>query len=395
MRKKLFIAANTFGSICLLLVFLGADSEMFAYNGFLMILSNVAFGFAVVFYNAYLPLLVAAHPDTAAILEKGGDHTFVNDSISQVSSRISSNGFAIGFSGQFIFLIINFAVLTMFPDDPGFAVRLNVLLAGVWIIVFGGYCFMNLKTRPGPSLPDGENYFTISYKGVAKTLSSAKDLPQLFLFLSAYFIFSDGCSTLSGSAAVFASVELKMAAGDILLGVLLVSIAAIASCVIWFNIEKRLGMPPKYILVANLTILGLMPVYGYFFMTCQWEFYVMCLVFGLQTGSQQAYTRSIYSSNVPEGHEAEYFAFYEVTDKGTAWLGPLVVAAVNNATGEFRPAFFAIGFFFVVGIFVLLFFDPVKALEEKKAFEAKERAMMGGGKVQIGTKSEKGGDGDL
>ena len=93
----------------------------------------------------------------------------------------------------------------------------------------------------------------------------------------------------------------------------------------------------------------------------------------MQTGSQQAYTRSIYSSNVPQGHEAEYFSFYEVTDKGTAWAGPLVVGAVFDATGNFRDSFGALLAFFVVGIFVLCFFDPEKAAEQCKAFELKEK----------------------
>ena len=116
-----------------------------------------------------------------------------------------------------------------------------------------------------------------------------------------------------------------------------------------------------------------MPIYGMVAMTCQWEFYMMCLIFGLQTGSQQAYTRSIYSSNVPQGHEAEYFSFYEVTDKGTAWAGPLVVSAVFDATGDFRDSFGALLSFFVVGIFVLCFFDPEKAAEQCKAFELREK----------------------
>ena len=117
---------------------------------------------------------------------------------------------------------------------------------------------------------------------VVRTCKSAKELPQLFLFLGAYFIFSDGCSTLAGSAALFAAIELKMASSDIMLGILLVSVSAIMSCVIWFNVEKRLGLRPKTILILNLIILGCMPIYGMVAMTCQWEFYMMCLIFGLQ-----------------------------------------------------------------------------------------------------------------
>eukprot|EP00520_Triparma_pacifica_P020309 CAMPEP_0118671000 /NCGR_PEP_ID=MMETSP0785-20121206/21767_1 /TAXON_ID=91992 /ORGANISM="Bolidomonas pacifica, Strain CCMP 1866" /LENGTH=557 /DNA_ID=CAMNT_0006565853 /DNA_START=231 /DNA_END=1904 /DNA_ORIENTATION=- len=373
LRKKLFIGANTVGSLCCIGVMFGDTNESFVWNGVMMIIANVSYGFAVVFYNAYLPLLTCAHPDVTKVAEVSTKEEELIEAVNTVSSRISTRGFATGFTGQFIFLIINFAIFTVMADNAGFAARLNVALCGVWTLIFGGYCFYHLKTRPGPPLPEGENYASVSIKQVTHTFKSCSELPQLFLFLGAYFIFSDGCSTLAGSAAVFASIELQMTSGDIMLGILLVSVSAILSCVLWFNVEKRLGVPPKWILIMNLVILGLMPVYGMVAMTCQWEFYVMCFIFGLQTGSQQAYTRSIYSANVPQGHEAEYFSFYEVTDKGTAWAGPLVVGMVFDKTGDFRESFSALLSFFVVGIFVLLFFDPKKAAEQCKAFEEKEK----------------------
>ena len=31
--------------------------------------------------------------------------------------------------------------------------------------------------------------------------------------------------------------------------------------------------------------------------------------------------------------ESRFFALYEVTDKGTSWMGPLVIAAIQDSTG--------------------------------------------------------------
>ena len=376
LRKKMFIGANTVGSICCLAVMLGEDSSMFSFNGAMMIIANVSYGFSVVFYNAYLPLLTMAHPEVIKVADSDADETELIAKVNMISSRISTRGFATGFTGQLIFLILNFVIFS-FMTDAGLAARLNVALCGVWTLVFGSYCFYHLKTRPGPPLPQGETFMSVSVKQVKKTISSWRELPQLFLFLGSYFIFSDGCSTMAGAAAVFASIELRMESSAILLGILLVSVMAILSCVIWFQIEK-LGMPPKWILIINLTILGVMPVYGMLAMTCQWEFYLMCAIFGLMTGSQQAYTRSIFSSNVPQGHEAEYFSFYEVTDKGSAWAGPMIIGIVFDRTGNYRASFSSLLAFFVVGIFFLLFFDPKKAAEQCKAFEEKERAAKKG-----------------
>ena len=198
------------------------------------------------------------------------------------------------------------------------------------------------------------------------TIKTAPYLGQLFLYLGSYFIFSDGCSTMAGAAATFAANELNMNSIYIILGILFVSIMvsgdylcikastqrdpvvyasislklsqlistfsarkAIVGCFVVFWIETTYNVKPKHILIAVLIAEGLLPVYAMVAMTQQWEFYVMAGVFGFLTGPQQAYTRSIYSSYIPAGHEAEYFAFYEVTDKGTAWLGPLVITIVK------------------------------------------------------------------
>ena len=96
---------------------------------------------------------------------------------------------------------------------------------------------------------------------------------------------------------------------------------------------------------------------------------MVAALFGLNTGSYQAFTRTIYSTLIPYGREAEYFSFYEVSDKGTAWLGPLVLAMVNDATGSFRTAFVYLEIFFVVGLFLLYLVNNEKALEEKTEFD--------------------------
>ena len=44
-------------------------------------------------------------------------------------------------------------------------------------------------------------------------------------------------------------------------------------------------------------------------------------------GSAVTFGRAIFSSLIPRGHEAEFFSLYQLTDKGTAWLGPLVMPA--------------------------------------------------------------------
>ena len=59
------------------------------------------------------------------------------------------------------------------------------------------------------------------------------------------------------------------------------------------------------------------------------------------------------------GKEAQYYSLYEIGERGTSWLGPLVFAAVGQATGSFRYSILALLVFFVVG-FVLVALIPVR-----------------------------------
>jgi UMF1 family MFS transporter len=59
------------------------------------------------------------------------------------------------------------------------------------------------------------------------------------------------------------------------------------------------------------------------------------------------------------GREAQYFSLYEVGERSTSWLGPLLFAAVGQATGSFRLAIISLVIFFVVGL-VLLTLVPVR-----------------------------------
>ena len=70
---------------------------------------------------------------------------------------------------------------------------------------------------------------------------------------------------------------------------------------------------------------------------------------GLVLGGTQALSRSLFSQLIPAGREAEYFGFYEISDRGTSWLGPFVFALTFQLSGSYRSAIFSLIFFFVVG----------------------------------------------
>jgi UMF1 family MFS transporter len=76
-------------------------------------------------------------------------------------------------------------------------------------------------------------------------------------------------------------------------------------------------------------------------------------------GGSQALSRSLFSHMVPRGKEAEYFSVYEVSDRGTSWLWPLMFGLTYQLTASYRDAIISLVMFFAAG-FVLLARVPVR-----------------------------------
>ena len=88
-------------------------------------------------------------------------------------------------------------------------------------------------------------------------------------------------------------------------------------------------------------------------------FFVLAAGIGLVLGGTQALSRSLFSHLVPAGKEAEYFSAYEISDRGMAWLGPLLFGLTYQLTGSYRDAIVSLVAFFVIG-FALLARVPVR-----------------------------------
>ena len=56
----------------------------------------------------------------------------------------------------------------------------------------------------------------------------------------------------------------------------------------------------------------------------------------------QSFSRSLFGRLIPAGEEAAFFSVYELTNRGSSWLGPLVLSAVQQSTGSL-----ALGFLYI------------------------------------------------
>jgi UMF1 family MFS transporter len=67
---------------------------------------------------------------------------------------------------------------------------------------------------------------------------------------------------------------------------------------------------------------------------------------------------------IPAGHEASFFGLYEITDRGTSWIGPLIFGLVVGTTGSYRQAILSLIVLFLAGIVMLLFTNTERAIHD-------------------------------
>jgi UMF1 family MFS transporter len=84
-------------------------------------------------------------------------------------------------------------------------------------------------------------------------------------------------------------------------------------------------------------------------------------------GGSQALSRSLFSQMVPRGREATFFGLYEICDRGTSWIAPLLFTLVVNQTGSFRQAILSLIALFAIGIVILAATDADEAKAEAAA----------------------------
>ena len=67
---------------------------------------------------------------------------------------------------------------------------------------------------------------------------------------------------------------------------------------------------------------------------------------------------------IPDGREASFFGLYEISERGTSWIGPLIFGYVVGVTNSYRQAILSLIVLFVVGMIVLLFTDTDQAIRD-------------------------------
>jgi UMF1 family MFS transporter len=345
-RKRQLLAVFAYlGALATAALFLVADGR-YGLGVVLFLVANVCYGASIVVYYSWLPEI--AGPDDR--------------------DAVSSRGWAWGYLGGGLLLALN---LVLFLNADGFglsegdAVRICFLSVAAWWAAFTVIPLRRLRDRPSSGVPTAAG----SFRQLAQTLRELRGYPQTWRFLLAYLLFNDGIQSVIGLSAQYGDRELELSQTVLISTILLVQFVAFGGALLLGRIAAHLG--------AKRTVLGSLVVWVA----------VLCLAFGLQKGSAvqfyvlgvaigvvlggtQALTRSLFGQMTPVGKEAEYYGLYEISDKGTSWLGPLAFGLAVQLTDSYRVAIVSLVVFFVLGFLLLARVDVRAAAAEARGEQA-------------------------
>ncbi|MEV1290270.1 MFS transporter [Micromonospora sp. NPDC049679] len=333
-HKKQLLALFAYVGAAATIGMLFLTGERYLLGAALFLVANIAFGASVVVYNSFLPQL--AGPE-----ERDG---------------VSSLGWAIGYLGGGTLLALN-VVAVLFKDSLGLSTgdvaRYSIVSAGVWWAVFTTLPLRRLRNRPaaagearGPALIDG-------FRQLRDTLRSLKAYPLTLFFLLAYLVYNDGIQTVIALASVYGTEELKLSDDVLVPTILMVQFLAFFGATGMGALAKRIGAWKTVLLSLVLwtVVLGVAYVLP---AGRAVPFILLGGGIGLVLGGSQALSRSLFSQLIPKGKEGEYFGLYEISDKGTSWLGPLLFGLAYGATQSYRVAIISLLAFFIIGFVALL-----------------------------------------
>ncbi len=327
-KRRLLGIFAWIGAVAATLMFF-VSGTAWIFGSLLLVIANLSLGASLVVYDAIL--IDIAPPDDR--------------------DRVSSRGWAWGYVGGGLLLIVNLILVLMpgrFGMDTTMAVRVSLASAGIWWGVWTIVPYRRIRDRAARSTATPGPVVRAAFRQLAETLRDLSRYPQTRLFLLAYLFFNDGVQTVISAASVYGAEELGLSQSVLIGSIVLVQIVAFGGAMLFGRRAARAGAHRA--IRDSLVVWVIAVTVGYFLPDhAIWPFFALAAVLGTVLGGIQALSRSLFSQLVPHTREAEYFSLYQACERGTSWLGTLVFGLIHQWTGSYRPAIVSLVAFFIVG----------------------------------------------
>ena len=307
------------------------------------IIACICFEMGIVFYNAFLPDI--APPERIG--------------------RISGQAWGVGYLGG----LLSMAVLMVgfvSAETPWFGlskethehIRATNIGVAIWFAIFSLPAFFYLPEPPARQTGDKLS-LAASYRRILQTFRELQRYREIFKLLLARLVYNDGLITVFAFGGIYASGTFGFTFEEVLFFGIIVNIAAGIGAWCFGYLDDRLGGK----LTIQITLIGFVIAATIAVVPQEkiW-FWIAGILVGLFAGPNQSASRSLMGRFVPQNKETEFYGFYAFSGKATAFLGPLLMGVITQASGSQRFGMATVGLFFIVGGLLLRTVDEQKGI---------------------------------
>lgn len=299
--------------------------------------------------------------------------------------RVSGNGWAFGYLGGIVALII---MLLFLAESPAGRTLLGIPpifgldpearegtrsvgpLVAIWYALFMIPFFLWVKEpRKVDALPIGQAV-RAAWPELKQTLARLPQRRSLFAYLGSSMFYRDALNGMYVFGGIYAAGVLGWSVTNVgIFGI----IAALTGAIFAFlggKMDSRIG--PKPVIILNVVLLTLVAVAVVFVSResvfgvpvgpdsslPDVGFYILGALIGAGGGSLQSSSRTMMVRQAEPGRMTEAFGMYALAGKATSFIAPLSIGVVTDLTGSQQLGVTPLIGLFLIGLFLLLWVKP-------------------------------------
>ncbi|KAI9290016.1 autophagy-related protein 22-like protein [Umbelopsis sp. AD052] len=391
-NRWILLGATIIGCFTQIIPIVFVNNDGSQWNGMMgiMCIAWISYGASLVFYAAAFPLLADNLPvvrqarfdpnvsreEYVLVAEKW------RNNVSAISTTFSNVGFLIVtavLSGASFAPWENYAFDADTPhvlgNVPLFNYISTVVCGGFWVINAIPYFLWVPARRGGPPLPPNEHYMTIGWKNIFGALREARKLRYLFMYIIAYFLFSDAVNTLNSMIGITQGQITSFNAQQVTILNLVSAICSIIGCMAFLWIQRYFKIRTKTNLLIIIGLTAVVPIWGsigigttHFGIHNTWELWVFYVWSGLFTAPIWAWQQTMLAELVPKGRENLFFGLFGVVNKASSWIGPVVIGAITATTSNLWNGWPFVLALFIISVVIIWFIDVDQAKEDIRLY---------------------------
>ena len=315
--------------------------------------------------------------------------TFTNSMLPDLGSkeeigRISGNGWAFGYLGGLIALVIMLAFFadnaetgkTLLGLSPAFGLdagaregtRFVGPLVAVWFVVFMVPFFVFVRDPKAHKAPKGA-----VKQALADLKSTVRGLPKqssLFAYLASSMFYRDALNGMYAFGGIYAAGVLGWSVQNVgIFGIIAIITGAISA---WLGGKADARFGPKPVIVVCILVLTAVGISIVLISRDSMfgvplapgsalpdiAFYVIGALIGAAGGVIQSASRTMMVRQANPDRMTEAFGLYALAGKATSFLAPLLIGITTYATGSQQLGVSPVVGLFLIGLVLLLWVKP-------------------------------------